>query len=55
MGKELVDWGAGGVKAGRILMIEVMENPVAPTVERPGVAWRFGVVADPSAHDIGGG
>ncbi len=46
-------------------MIEIMENPVTPTVERPGVAWAFSgrlttgpvapceVVADPSAGEIG--
>jgi hypothetical protein len=53
------------IRPGQIAMIEVMENPVAPTVERPGVAWQFSgrlttgpvapceVVADPSADEIG--
>ncbi|SDM74842.1 hypothetical protein [Nonomuraea jiangxiensis] len=53
------------IKPGQIALIEVMENPVTPTVERPGVAWQFSgrlttgpiepckVVADPSATDIG--
>ncbi|WP_125636536.1 hypothetical protein [Nonomuraea sp. WAC 01424] len=53
------------IKPGQIAMIEVMENPVKPTVESPGVAWQFSgrlttgpiepckVVADPSANDIG--
>ncbi|WP_283135371.1 hypothetical protein [Rhizohabitans arisaemae] len=53
------------IKPGQIAMIEVMENPVTPTVERPGVAWQFSgrlttgpiepckVVADPEAHHIG--
>lgn len=53
------------IKPGQIAMIEVMENPVTPTVEHPGVAWQFSgrlttgpiepckVVADPSANDIG--
>ncbi|MGW3344878.1 hypothetical protein ACWDA3_16320 [Nonomuraea rubra] len=53
------------IQPGQIAMIEVMENPATPTVERPGVAWQFSgrlttgpieackVVADPSANDIG--
>ncbi|WP_043633085.1 hypothetical protein [Nonomuraea candida] len=53
------------IKPGQIAMIEVMENPVTPTAERPGAAWQFSgrlttgpvepcdVVADPSAGDIG--
>ncbi|MGC5012931.1 hypothetical protein ACLQ2R_19385 [Streptosporangium sp. DT93] len=52
---------------GQIVMIEVWENPVEPTVERPGVAWGFAgrltggpiapcqVVDDPTASDIGDG
>ncbi|WP_235854321.1 RNA polymerase sigma factor [Nonomuraea aridisoli] len=53
------------IKPGQIVLIEVMENPVEPTVERPGVAWQFSgrltdgpvapcqVVDDRSAFDIG--
>ncbi|MFC5823151.1 hypothetical protein [Nonomuraea insulae] len=53
------------IEPGQIAMIEVMENPVEPSVERPGVAWEFSgrltsgpvepcqVVDDPSATEIG--
>lgn len=53
------------IKPGQIVLIEVMENPVEPTVEHPGVAWQFSgrltdgpvtpcqVVDNPSAFDIG--
>ncbi|MDP9847714.1 hypothetical protein [Streptosporangium lutulentum] len=53
------------IKPGQIVLIEVMENSVEPSVERPGVAWQFSgrltdgpvapcqVVDDPSAFDIG--
>ncbi|MEU4835972.1 hypothetical protein [Streptosporangium sp. NPDC023615] len=55
------------IERGQIVMIEVQENPVEPTVERPGVAWGFTgrltegpvapcqVVDDPTAFDIGDG
>ncbi|MFI6513836.1 hypothetical protein ACIBCT_40080 [Streptosporangium sp. NPDC050855] len=53
------------IKPGQTVMIEIMENPVEPTVDRPGVAWQFGgrltdgpikpcqVVDDTSAFGIG--
>jgi hypothetical protein len=53
------------IKPGQIVLIEVMENPVEPTVEHPGVAWQLSgrltdgpvalcqMVNDPSAFDIG--
>ncbi|MCT9930470.1 hypothetical protein N5079_09600 [Planotetraspora sp. A-T 1434] len=55
------------IKPGQIVLIEVMENPVEPTVKHPGVAWQFSgrltdgpvgpcqIVDDPSAFDIGTG
>ncbi len=53
------------IKPGQTVMIEVWENPVEPTLDRPGVAWGFSgrltdgpvkpcrVVDDPSAFDVG--
>ncbi|WP_211593348.1 hypothetical protein [Microbispora sp. H10836] len=50
---------------GRIVMIEINENPLQRNVRRPGVAWQFSgrltdgpvkpcrVVDDPSAFEVG--
>ncbi|MCC5574274.1 hypothetical protein IMZ11_01290 [Microtetraspora sp. AC03309] len=53
------------IRPGQIVMIEVAENPVEPTVDKPGVAWQFSgrltegpvepcqVVDQPGAFEIG--